>query len=180
MPLAAIDTLLSPPSFEPHGDSVTLLHPPGGRSAVPLANGIVLDTLFDVRRGYYDPKISLTERRDGTVQKVPPQPQPVSLGPAGILAGAGALLGGLMGMGALTGAQIDSLRECTPLGTSTKSSAHECSIKSQDRIGPYQRRDLYLGHSRVDTPNGPQTRRGPPRPPPPKHRADYTAGCSQR
>ncbi|VDB87527.1 unnamed protein product [Peniophora sp. CBMAI 1063] len=72
-------------------------------------SGAVLDSCFSAKQGYHDPTVSLTERKDGVCLKVPPQPQPVDLGPAGIFTGAGALFGGLMGTGASTGAQIDAL-----------------------------------------------------------------------
>lgn len=111
MSLAESYSVPSPPSLDLHGDSITLLHPLGGQAKTSPASGIVLDTMFNVRRGYYDPKVSLTERQDGSVPKVPPQPQPTSLGPAGILSGAEAILGGLMGTGAPTGAQIDAIRK---------------------------------------------------------------------
>lgn len=97
---------------------ITLAYRPG-HSPSPHTSTIsaVLDSFFSTKRGYHDPKVSLTERKDGICLKVPSQPQPVDLGPAGILAGAGALLGGLMGTGAPTGVQIDTLREwsLTPL-----------------------------------------------------------------
>ncbi|KZV70969.1 hypothetical protein PENSPDRAFT_578479 [Peniophora sp. CONT] len=100
----------SPPSIDTSGDMITLAYPPG-RSPSPhtASSGAVLDSFFSAKRGYHDPKVSLTERKDGVCLKIPPQPQPVDLGPAGILAGAGALFGGLMGTGAPTGAQIDAL-----------------------------------------------------------------------
>ncbi|KAA1468094.1 hypothetical protein DENSPDRAFT_833291 [Dentipellis sp. KUC8613] len=65
-----------------------------------------LHTLFNQRRGYHTPLVSLVERQDGSgVHSVPAQPQPVSVGPAGLLA----WLGGLVGQGAVNGAQIDAL-----------------------------------------------------------------------
>ena len=91
---------------------ITLVYP-SGRLPSPhtASNGATLDSFFSAKRGYHDPKVSLTERKDGICLKVPPQPQSVDLGPASILAGAGVFLGGLMGTGAPTGQQIDALRE---------------------------------------------------------------------
>ena len=67
-----------------------------------------LDTLFNIRRGYHIPLVSLTERKDDTQQHdVPPAPAPVSLGPADWKS----WLGGLVGLASVTGDQIDAL--CT-------------------------------------------------------------------
>jgi hypothetical protein len=67
-----------------------------------------LDTLFNIRRGYHIPLVSLTERKDDTQQHdVPPAPAPVSLGPADWKS----WLGGLVGSASVTGDQIDAL--CT-------------------------------------------------------------------
>ena len=67
-----------------------------------------LDTLFNTRRGYHIPLVSLTERKDDTQQHdVPPAPAPVSLGPADWKS----WLGGLVGSASVTGDQIDAL--CT-------------------------------------------------------------------
>ncbi|KAI0308267.1 lethal giant larvae like, C-terminal-domain-containing protein [Multifurca ochricompacta] len=51
---------------------------------VPLspAKCLCLDSLFNIRRGYHIPLVSLTERKDGTQRPAPPAPTPVSLGPA--------------------------------------------------------------------------------------------------
>ncbi|TFY82005.1 hypothetical protein EWM64_g2007 [Hericium alpestre] len=63
-------------------------------------------TLFDIRRGYHTPLVSLVEHQDGsTVDAVPAQPQPVSMAPAGLLT----WLGGLVGQGAVRGDEIDAL-----------------------------------------------------------------------
>ena len=69
-----------------------------------------LNTLFNIRRGYHVPLVSLTERKDDTQQHdVPPAPAPVSLGPA---ADWMSWLGGLVGSAtSVTGDQIDAL--CT-------------------------------------------------------------------
>ena len=67
-----------------------------------------LETLFNTRRGYHVPVVSLTERKDDTQQHdVPPAPAPVSLGPADWMS----WLGGLVGSASVTGDQIDAL--CT-------------------------------------------------------------------
>ena len=68
-----------------------------------------LDSLFNIRRGYHVPLVSLTERKDGTQSTAPPAPAPVSLGPADWRS----WLGGLVGSKAVTGDQIDAL--CTSL-----------------------------------------------------------------
>jgi syntaxin-binding protein 5 len=66
-----------------------------------------LDSLFNIRRGYHVPLVSLTERKDGTQCTAPPAPAPVSLGPADWRS----WLGGLVGSKVVTGDQIDAL--CT-------------------------------------------------------------------
>ena len=74
----------------------------------PSAKCLRLDTLFNTRRGYHIPIVSLTERKDDTQQHdVPPAPAPVSLGPADWKS----WLGGLVGSASVTGDQIDAL--CT-------------------------------------------------------------------
>ena len=68
-----------------------------------------LDTLFNTRRGYHIPLVSLTERKDDTQQHdVPPAPVPVSLGPADWKSWLGGLV---VGSASVTGDQIDAL--CT-------------------------------------------------------------------
>jgi len=125
-----------PPSVDPTGDFLTLvpLHdpanispPPSARATSPTpsstsavlstkstaivgspspAKCLRLDTLFNIRRGYHIPIVSLTERKDDTQQHdVPPAPAPVSLGPADWKS----WLGGLVGSASVTGDQIDAL-----------------------------------------------------------------------
>ncbi|KAH9081593.1 lethal giant larvae like, C-terminal-domain-containing protein [Lactarius deliciosus] len=64
-----------------------------------------LDSLFNIRRGYHVPLVSLTERKDGAQPAAPPAPAPVSLGPADWRS----WLGGLVGSKVVTGDQIDAL-----------------------------------------------------------------------
>jgi hypothetical protein len=65
------------------------------------------DSLFNMRRGYHIPLVSLTERKDGSQHNAPPAPSPVSLGPADWRS----WLGGLVGSASVTGDEIDAL--CT-------------------------------------------------------------------
>ena len=74
------------------------------------AKSLRLDSLFNIRRGYHIPLVSLTERKDGTERSAPPAPAPVSLGPADWRT----LLSGLVGSGSVTGDQIDVLRMYSP------------------------------------------------------------------
>jgi len=65
-----------------------------------------LDTLFNIRRGYHIPLVSLTERKDDAQQhNVPTAPAPVSLGPEDWKS----WIGGLVGSASVTGDQIDAL-----------------------------------------------------------------------
>ncbi|KAH9178656.1 lethal giant larvae like, C-terminal-domain-containing protein [Lactarius sanguifluus] len=64
-----------------------------------------LDSLFNIRRGYHVPLVSLTERKDGAQPTAPPAPAPVGLGPADWRS----WLGGLVGSKVVTGDQIDAL-----------------------------------------------------------------------
>jgi hypothetical protein len=89
---AAISTVFSVTSTT----SVTSLSP---------AKGSRLDSLFNIRRGYHIPLVSLTERKDGAEHDAPPAPTPVSLGPADWRS----WLGGLVGSGSVTGDQIDAI-----------------------------------------------------------------------
>jgi hypothetical protein len=66
-----------------------------------------LDSLFNTRRGYHIPLVSLTGRKDGAQYDAPAAPAPVSLGPADWRS----WLGGIVGTGCVTGDQIDAL--CT-------------------------------------------------------------------
>ncbi|THH21204.1 hypothetical protein EW146_g293 [Bondarzewia mesenterica] len=104
LPLPTISTL--PPSPDATGDFLKLT--PLASYTSPIRR-IHLHTLFNVRRGYHTPLVSLTERADGTSKTVPAQPQPVSIGPAGLLSVAGSWLGGLVGQGSMSGDQIDTL-----------------------------------------------------------------------
>lgn len=69
------------------------------------ARRLRLDSLFNTRRGYHVPLVSLTVRKDGSQHTAPPAPAPVSLGPADWRS----WLGGLVGSGILTGDEIDVL-----------------------------------------------------------------------
>ncbi|KAI9462922.1 lethal giant larvae like, C-terminal-domain-containing protein [Russula earlei] len=69
------------------------------------AKRLRLDTLFNIRRGYHVPLVSLTERKDGAQHNVPPAPAPVSLGPDDWRS----WFGGLVGSTSVTGDQIDAL-----------------------------------------------------------------------
>ena len=71
------------------------------------AKRLRLDSVFDTRRGYHIPLVSLTERKDGLQHNAPPAPMPVSLGPADWRS----WLGGLVGSRSVTGDEIDAL--CT-------------------------------------------------------------------
>ncbi|KAH9044417.1 lethal giant larvae like, C-terminal-domain-containing protein [Lactarius pseudohatsudake] len=64
-----------------------------------------LDSLFNIRRGYHVPLVSLTERKNSAQPTAPPAPAPVSLGPADWRS----WLGGLVGSKVVTGDQIDAL-----------------------------------------------------------------------
>lgn len=96
-------------SADASGDFFTLT--PLALQSAPIRRAH-LHTLFDVRRGYHTPLVALTERADGTTGTVPPQPQPVSIGPAGLLSTASSWFGGLVGQGSVSGDQIDAL--CMP------------------------------------------------------------------
>ena len=69
------------------------------------ARRLRLDSLFNTRRGYHVPLVSLTVRKDGSQHTAPPAPAPVSLGPADWRS----WLGGLVGSGSTTGDEIDIL-----------------------------------------------------------------------
>ncbi|KAI0319430.1 lethal giant larvae like, C-terminal-domain-containing protein [Amylostereum chailletii] len=118
VPLPTAST--SPPSFDTAGDILTLISASTSGTSPAPARRMVLDTFFNVRRGYYTPIVSLIERRDGGNPSVAAQPYPVSMGPSGWLSGAaGAWLGGLVGTGSMTGAQIDALRPDRPIPEKT-------------------------------------------------------------
>lgn len=71
------------------------------------ARRLHLDSLFNTRRGYHVPLVSLTERKDGAQHNAPPAPTPVNLGPAD--SDWRSWLGGLVGSSNVTGDQIDAL-----------------------------------------------------------------------
>jgi hypothetical protein len=74
------------------------------------AKRLCLDSLFNTRRGYHVPLVSLAERIDGTKRSTPPAPVPVSLGPSDWRS----WLGGLVSSGSVTGDQIDALCMYSP------------------------------------------------------------------
>lgn len=64
----------------------------------------VYGTLFSQRRGFYGlPRVDLGAKRTA----VPPQPQPVSLGPASVL---GSLMSYIGKQSTMTGEEVDALR----------------------------------------------------------------------
>jgi hypothetical protein len=107
-----------------------------------------LDSLFNTRRGYHIPLVSLTERKHGTLHDAPPAPTPVSLGPADWRS----WLGGLVGLGSVTGGQIDAL--CTWWSSLRSVSFLMYVLKWRVLTGLYRRRNLNPTiHKRV-TPSG--------------------------
>ncbi|KAI0003744.1 lethal giant larvae like, C-terminal-domain-containing protein [Russula compacta] len=78
-----------------------------GNASPSPARRLHLDSLFNTRRGYHVPLVSLTERKDGAQHNAPPAPTPVNLGPAD--SDWRSWLGGLVGSGNVTGDQIDAL-----------------------------------------------------------------------
>ncbi|KAI0059493.1 hypothetical protein BV25DRAFT_1918512 [Artomyces pyxidatus] len=110
-PPAAKRSLSPAPSLSSVASLVSRAAPAYERPARSIVRNIHLDTLFNVRRGYHTPVVSLTERTSGAGPSMPPQPQPVELGPAGWLSTAGSWLGGLgvAAMGSVSGDQIDAL-----------------------------------------------------------------------
>jgi len=71
---------------------------------MPHINGAIYGTFFDHRRAYPLPDIDFTPSRG----VVPPQPQPVSLGPSTFLGGLGSWLPFNQ---TISGPKIDELRE---------------------------------------------------------------------
>jgi len=76
-----------------------------GVASLSPARCLRLDSLFNTRRGYHIPLVSLTERKDGSQHTAPLAPAPVSLGPADWRS----WLGGLVGSGSVTGDEIDTI-----------------------------------------------------------------------
>ncbi|EPQ60284.1 hypothetical protein GLOTRDRAFT_134996 [Gloeophyllum trabeum ATCC 11539] len=102
-----------PVSPDASGD---FLHHATHPSAASLISRTTYATLFDIRRAYYHikPEVDVLTRSDtGKRGVIPPQPQPVSMGPPSIKDVVGGWLGaigaGLGGKPVMTGEQIDAL-----------------------------------------------------------------------
>lgn len=95
-----------PPSADITGDFLTFtpLDPSNDNSPVIAMH---INTLFNIRRAYHVPLVSLTEGY-AAGKPIPPQPQPVGLGPAGLFSGLAWLVG--QAEAAMTGDQVDALR----------------------------------------------------------------------